>query len=311
MFKHLLKLSLIVVLFTQSAFSSHDNKRFLVFGAHTGWIGGKIVSLLQQQNYQVFAATSRLENRQDIEAEIKTVQPNFVINCAGVTGRPNVDWCEDHQQETIRANVMGALNLADVCYIHNIHMTNFGTGCIYEYDAKHPEHNGIGFTEQDEPNFTGSFYAYTKVMLDKLLQRYSNVLNLRLRMPISDDLHPRSFITKIINYKKVVNVQNSMTILHDLLPIAIEMTVKKLKGNYNFVNPGTISHNEILELYKQYINPNFTYINFTIEEQNLILKSKRSNNQLDVSKLLKEFPHIPNIKQSMVELFKRMKKLQS
>jgi len=287
----------------------HENNQFtfLVFGAHTGWIGGKIFSLLQEQNHTVIAATSRLENRQDIEAEINKIQPDFVINCAGVTGRPNVDWCEDHKQETIRANVIGTLNLADTCYLHNIHMTNFGTGCIYEYDARHAEHNGIGFTEKDEPNFAGSFYSYTKIMLDKLLQNYPNVLNLRLRMPISDDLHPRNFITKIIGYKKVVNVQNSMTILQDLLPVAIQMTTKRLTGNYNFVNPGTISHNEILELYKKYINPDFTYTNFSIEEQNTILKSKRSNNQLDVAKLLQEFPDIPDIKQSIIEVFKRMK----
>ncbi len=31
-------------------------------------------------------------------------------------------------------------------------------------------------------------------------------------MPISDDLAPRNFITKISKYAKVVNVPNSMTV---------------------------------------------------------------------------------------------------
>ncbi len=70
-------------------------------------------------------------------------------------------------------------------------------------------------------------------------------------MPVSDDLHPRSFLTKITHYTKVVNVPNSISILHDLLPVALDLTKKERKGVYNFVNPGTITHNRMLELYKE------------------------------------------------------------
>lgn len=286
---------------------SESPKKFLIFGAK-GWIGGQLVTLLKAQNQEVYAAGARLENRQDIVKDIQKYNPDFVINVAGVTGRPNVDWCEDHKQETVRSNIIGALNLADVCYQHNIHMTNFGTGCIYEYDCHHPLGSEKGFKEDEEPNFDGSFYSKTKIMLDKLLQYYPNVLNLRLRMPISDDFSERNFITKISKYKKVVNIPNSMSVLSELLPISIEMALRRLTGVYNFVNPGTISHNEILELYKQYIDPKFRYENFTIEEQNKILKAKRSNNELDTSKLAKEFPGLMPIRQAVIGVFERMKK---
>jgi len=279
---------------------------YLVFGAQ-GWIGGKLVALLKEKGHTVIVGMSRLENRESIEAEIITAKPDFVLNAAGKTGRPNVDWCEDHKQETIRSNLIGALTLADVCYKHGIHMTNFGTGCIYEYDEQHPMNSGIGFKEEETPNFDKSYYSKTKIMLDTLLQDYPNVLNLRLRMPISDDLNPRSFITKIIGYKRVVNIPNSMTILTDLLPISIEMTERKMTGVYNFVNPGVVSHNEILDLYKKFINNNFTYQNFSLEEQSKILKAGRSNNELDAHKLLKEFPQIPHIKQSILQVFMRMR----
>lgn len=36
--------------------------------------------------------------------------------------------CETHKVETIRANVIGCLNLADVCLQNGIHMTYYGTG---------------------------------------------------------------------------------------------------------------------------------------------------------------------------------------
>jgi len=284
------------------------SQTFLVFGGKTGWIGQQLVTLLQAEGHTALCATARLENRTDILQEIDHVKPDCIINAAGITGRPNIDWCEDHKIETLRANIIGALTVADCACIHNIHCITLGTGCIYEYDAQHPIHSGIGFTEEEKPNFHGSFYSHTKTMLDDLLTYYPNVLNLRLRMPISDDLSPRSLVTKISGYAKVINVPNSMTVLYDLLPLIPEMARRKLTGTYNFVNPGTVSHNEILDLYKKYIDPHFTYTNFTIEEQNTILKAARSNNELNASKLLKEFPHIPTVKQSLEKVFQRMQK---
>ncbi|HLE76660.1 MAG TPA: hypothetical protein VI521_02680, partial [Candidatus Babeliales bacterium] len=126
---------------------------------------------------------------------------------------------------------------------------------------------------------------------------------------ISSDLHPRNFITKITKYAKIVNVPNSMSILDDLLALIPDMIERKLVGAYNFVNPGVISHNEILDLYKEYIDPNFTYENFSLEEQAKILKAGRSNNELDTAKLLKEFPDVPHIKESITNVFKKMKQL--
>lgn len=163
-----------------------------------------------------------------------------------------------------RANVIGTLNLCDVAFMHNIHVTNFATGCIFEYDDKHPLGSGIGFLEDDEPNFAASFYSKTKGMVEKLLRFYPNVLTLRVRMPISDDLSPRSFITKISKYAKVVNVPNSMTVLHDLLPVSIDMTEKGLTGVINFTNPGAISHNEILDLYKKVSTLPFPFLSFLL-----------------------------------------------
>jgi len=281
---------------------------FLVFGGEKGWIGQQIVALLKEQGKEARAAHARLENREEVVREIEEYKPKYIMNCAGVTGRPNVDWCEDHKQETIRSNVIGTLTLCDVAFQHNIHVTNFATGCIFEYDEGHPMDSGVGFLEGDTPNFSASFYSMTKGLVEKLVKFYPNVLTLRVRMPISDDLSPRNFITKISKYEKVVNIPNSMTVLHDLLPVSIDMTEKELRGIINFTNPGVISHNEILDLYKKYINPNFTYKNFSLEEQAKILKAGRSNNELDSSKLAKLYPNVPHIKDSIHGVFQRMAK---
>jgi hypothetical protein len=140
------------------------------------------------------------------------------------------------------------------------------------------------------------------LQVEELLKEFDNVCTLRVRMPITGDLTtPRNFITKITRYEKVVNIPNSMTILDELLPISIEMAKRNLRGIWNFTNPGVVSHNEILEMYKKYVDPSFTYKNFTLEEQAKVIVAARSNNELDASKLHNEFPEMLSIKDSLIK----------
>ena len=285
--------------------------KILVYGSN-GFIGNKLINILKEKSINYIASNVRLENYGDIGKELHELKPSHVILAAGLTGKPNVDWCEDHKKEVLRVNVIGTSVLADECFKRNIHLTYFGSGCIYEYNEEHRLYKKddfeflIGYYEDDEPNFDKSFYSKTKIIIEKILKNYNNILILRLRMPISDELSPKNFITKIINYKKVINIPNSMTILYELLPISIDMLLKNKVGIYNFTNPGRISHNEILELYKQYIDPNFTWKNFTIKEQNKILKANRSNNFLETDKLCKEY-NVDDINIGIKKLFERMK----
>lgn len=138
--------------------------------------------------------------------------------------------------------------------------------------------------------------------VEELVSEYDNVCTLRVRMPISSDLsNPRNFITKISHYSKVVNIPNSLTVLDELLPISVEMAKRNCRGIWNFTNPGVASHNEILEMYKSYIDPDFKWFNFTLEEQAKVIVAPRSNNELDASKLKKEFSDLLSIKDSLIK----------
>ncbi|KAL5559931.1 hypothetical protein UlMin_036142 [Ulmus minor] len=111
---------------------------------------------------------------------------------------------------------------------------NFATSCIFEYDNEHPLGSGIGFKEEDKPNFI-SFLLFqnqghgnilTFFLVEELLREYKNAHTLRVRMPISSNLNnPCNFITKISCYSKVVNIPNSMTVLDELLPISSEESI--------------------------------------------------------------------------------------
>lgn len=140
------------------------------------------------------------------------------------------------------------------------------------------------------------------MQVEDLLKDYENVCTLRVRMPISSDLtNPRNFITKISRYNKVVNIPNSMTVLDELLPISIEMAKRNCRGIWNFTNPGVVSHNEVLEMYRDYIDPKFKWENFGLEEQAKVIVAPRSNNELDTTKLKNEFPYLLSIKDSIIK----------
>ena len=141
--------------------SSSDKHVFLIFGKN-GWIGGKLIELLTEQGKTFYLADSRTYNRESVVAEIEKYKPTHILNAAGVTGRPNVDWCEDHKAETVRSNVIGCLNVADICAQKGIHHLLYATGCIFEYDDAHTI-GGVGFKETDKPNFHHSYYSHTKV----------------------------------------------------------------------------------------------------------------------------------------------------
>ena len=99
------------------------------------------------------------------------------------------------------------------------------TGCIFSYKENFIEdyEKCYKFTEEDHPNFFGSSYSVVKGYTDRLMHNYDNVLNIRIRMPITNIDEPRNFITKITNYDKICSIPNSMTVLPELLPYLVKL----------------------------------------------------------------------------------------
>ena len=100
-----------------------------------------------------------------------------------------------------------------------------------------------------------------------------------------------------------------MTVLNDIIPLSVDMMKDKLIGTYNMCNPGTISHNEILTMYKEIVDGSFTWKNFTEDEQSEVLLSGRSNNGL-CDKKLTSYKKIPDIHTSVRTILHLMKKNQ-
>ena len=303
----------------------------LVYG-HAGWIGRQFIELLQQERakeldaFDFVLGNSRVDDTPSLCKELDEVSPSHVISfigrthgTIGATKYTTIDYLEQPGKlvENVKDNLFSPISLALACKERNIHYTYLGTGCIFNYknmegvipgkvnDIEQEE----GFEEDDIPNFFGSGYSVVKGFTDRLMHQLSeNVLNLRIRMPIVAKEHPRNFITKIVNYSKVCSVPNSMSVLDELLPIVISMLKSRIVGTVNLTNPGVISHNEILEMYKKHVDPDFTWNNFSVEEQRKILACDRSNNYLDTAVLEKFAPNVRCIKDAMEDTLKHYKR---
>ena len=291
--------------------------KILIYGK--GWISTQIVEILKKLKINYKIGISRVNKFNSLKLEINSLKPTHIICLIGRThGKINnkiystIDYLENagKLKENIRDNLFAPLNLAIICKKLKIHLTYFGTGCIFKYDNEHKfGEKKNGFKENDFPNFFNSSYSTVKGFTDQLMHNFENVLNLRIRMPISSKSNPRDFITKITSYQKICSIPNSMTVLPVMLPIVIDLIKKNKTGTYNLTNPGLISHNEILKMYRNIVNPNFTWKNFSLEEQAKILASERSNNFLDTNKLEKEYPKIPNIHDAVRECLESYPKI--
>ena len=290
-----------------------SKKTVILFYGTKGWIGTLFLNYLKlnHHNLTIIEGVSRIENEADVKTEIKLHRPTNIVSFTGRThgvidGKliNTIDYLEYPGKlvENIKDNLAGPVILANLCKKSGIHFTYLGTGCIFNSSD-----TLNSFSESSKPNYFGSGYSVVKGFTDTIMQSYQNVLNLRIRMPISSMVNDRNFITKITKYSKICSMSNSMTVLDDFFPIFIDLIVNKKTGTYNCTNPGTISHYEILTKYKSIIDNDFVWENMTLDDQNKILKSERSNNCLNTSKIQIEYPKLKSIKDSVDIVLNRMK----
>jgi len=252
---------------------------------HDGWIGQKIQPLLTAKRIEYIVTGLRGE---DVKLQ-KIITENLVTHVYCCLGRTHgtiddtlyttIDYLE--HKETLHQNINDdlyvPLSLSLFCDKQIIHFTYIGTGCIF--NDERPSNN-----EENLPNFSGSNYSIVKGFTDMRMAQ-TNSLILRIRMPVSSDRNARNFISKITTYDKICSTPNSMTVLDELLPLSLEKMKNCTVGCYNFTNPGVITHNQILKMYKEIVDPDFVWTNMTLQVQDTILLSKRSTNKLNTDKL--------------------------
>jgi len=268
------------------------SKKIVILG--NGYVGKNLYDRLlfpgpEKKSYDVKIEKRKLLNYNDVkslEAYLDREKPEYVINCSGFTGRPNVDEGELKQELCFELNTFGPLRVSNLCKIKNINYIHISSGCIYTgYDKP--------WEEDDEPNFglfdeDSSTYSKSKHAFELGCDWG---LILRVRMPFCDILHDRSYLTKIYKYDNLIDRVNSKTYIPQLLDF-IEHFVSnnyeaKEKDILNFVNPEALSTARVTQLMEKFdvVNPDWDWIHYC----DLDTVAHRSNCVMSTNKLEEDY----------------------
>ena len=224
-----------------------------------------------------------------LRKELLSGRPEFLINAAGYTGKPNVDACELHKAECLQGNAVLPGVVAQACEQAGIPWGHVSSGCIYSGDG--PGENG--FTELDEPNFTFrtnhcSFYSGTKGLGEEVLAGHPGVFVWRLRIPFDGVDNPRNYLTKLMRYPRLLEATNSISELDEFAAATFSCWSQRVPfGTYNVTNPGRVTTREVAELIRRsgVCTKDFDFFASEQEFMQVAAKTPRSNCVLDPSKL--------------------------
>jgi dTDP-4-dehydrorhamnose reductase len=285
----------------------------------TGYIGQAFAAELVRRKHP-FISLSRRElnyNRFDLLLDyLESKRPEFVINAAGFTGKPNVDACEAAKADALVGNTLLPQTIALACSAAGIPWGHVSSGCIYsgakikienqvitEKDMNKPEmrklistapENISGFTETDTPNFSFrdgpcSFYSGTKALGEETIAGIGQNYIWRLRIPFDEVDSPRNYLSKLQRYAKAYDNVNSISHRADYTSACLDLLERRAPfGIYNVTNPDFITTREVVELMQKILKPNRTFEFWANDEEfyNVAAKTPRSNCVLDVKKLL-------------------------
>lgn len=189
-------------------------------------------------------------NVETLITALRVDKPDFLINSAGYTGKPNVDACEADKANCLFGNAILPGRIAKACEATNTSWGHVSSGCIFTGARE----DGTEFTEEDAPNFTFrqnncSFYSGTKALGEEILADANNCYIWRLRIPFDHNESPRNYLTKLMRYQKLLQAENSISQLHEFVAATYACWEKHIPfGTYNVTNPGYVRTSEVVDL---------------------------------------------------------------
>lgn len=258
----------------------------------SGYVGHAYQALLTRRGIP-FRNLRRAEidytNRETLRAALLRDQPEFLINAAGYTGKPNVDACELHKHECLFGNAVLPGIVAEACADARVPWGHVSSGCIFT--GARPD--GSGFTETDTPNFTFrtnncSFYSGSKALGEEVLAGKPEVYIWRLRIPFNHVDNPRNYLTKLLRYQRLLEATNSISQLEEFCAATFACWEKHVPfGTYNVTNPGRVTTHEVVDLIKRsgVSNKDFVFFRDEDEFMHVAAKTPRSNCVMDSGKL--------------------------
>ena len=231
-----------------------------------------------------------------------------VFNCAGYTGKPNVDACEVQKDETLLANAILPKQIAEICCNYNVALVHISSGCIYtDCNCDQAFKPLKEYQENDAPNFCFdankySWYSATKALGEQLIENYACTI-VRLRIPFNGEANDRSYINKIINYPVLLNATNSFTYLPEFARNVVYIASNSYKfrmSPFNLTQPGHLNTQQVVAMLKEKNLIKDKLYFKSIDEFNKTVAAPRSNCVLDASKAIAHKLHMTPIEDAMM-----------
>ena len=308
-----------------------------ILGA-SGYIGEAFVAEAEKRKLDYRSVSRRTLDYTDFRTllgALKKEKPDFVVNAAGFTGKPNVDACENQKGKTVAGNVTLAQTVASACDVAGIQLGFVSSGCIYtgakvrrecgtwavEDNLTEPLVSELlskrsarvaGFSESDEPNFcfthnNSSFYSGTKALAEEVMAQFPEFYVWRLRIPFDEFDGSRNYLSKVQRYAKVYQNWNSISHRGDFVAACLDSWLQKIpSGVYNVVNPGYVSTREVVEKVQKLLGssckPEFWQNDDEFYRFGAV--TQRSNCILDSSKLIEAGIKIRSVGEALEDALK-------
>ncbi len=287
------------------AFYQKVNSLIVLLGA-SGYVGSEFVRFFDQRAiaYKVLGRRDcDFYDPQLLSRDIAAANGDFLVNCAGYTGKPNVDACELHRTECLLANAVLPGRIAEACALANIPWGHVSSGCIFT-GAK-PD--GSGFSEDDPPNFSFregncSFYSGSKALGEECLSDAEQCYVWRLRIPFNHHDSSRNYLSKVMRYDRLLDARNSLSHLREFVTACYDCWTRNVEfGTYNLTNSGSVTTREVVDLIRErgIVDKNFVFFDSEDDFMRRAAKTPRSNTVLDNSKALKAVLRLSPVREAI------------
>lgn len=224
----------------------------ILLGA-SGYVGSAYQCFFKEKNIP-YVPVARAEvdyyDRAALIAFLREKKAHFLINCAGYTGKPNVDACELHKADCTLGNAVLPGIIKEACDAVDIPWGHVSSGCIYTGKKD----NGDGFSEEDAPNFSFrsnycSFYSGTKALGEEILADAKKCYVWRLRIPFNHSDSARNYLSKLMRYSTLLEAENSISHLDEFVACTYACFEKNIPyGIYNVTNRGSVTTRAVVQM---------------------------------------------------------------
>ncbi len=223
--------------------------RIFIVGA-SGFIGNMIFRALSQERetYGSYNTTPikglihlNMTNSNAVENLLTLIKPEVIIHPAA---NPNVEYCEEHPEETWQVNVGGSKNLIKTARDIDAKFVFFSSDYVFD---------GINgpYSEDDIPNPINE-YGLQKLAVENMIRNtLCNYLIIRITVVYGWDQYSKNFVMGLIkNLKnnipmKVPNDQvGSPTYVDNMVQVVKELIEKDKKGIYH------VAGTDLMDRYK-------------------------------------------------------------